>query len=264
MSLAELFDDDMFGCTTYFCIANIPAEERLKDRQKELEALDLEAAFIYFPDTICQEAKADFGAILLENNEQIKLEYARKDGQAAIKYPVGIDSEQVEHLPKKLLRYASRTYEKVIIEAKPTEGPFASDDHIRSRASVSIICLPLKYNHIFAGLIYLESQNNHQFNPMLVEYIQNLSFYLIAKQAMEKEPPFNSEPFINQTVKDQLTERETEVLSYMAEGLSNNKISEKLNISSGTVKTHTLNLYRKLEVNNRVQAVTRGKALDLV
>jgi len=240
------------------------SEETLKVHQKELEVLELEASFKYFLDLVCREAKADFGAILLEDEDEIKLEYERREGQAAVKYPVGIDPEQVEHLPKKVIRFANRTYEEVIIEAKPADGPFATDDHIRSRTGISIICLPLKYNQIFAGLIYIESQYNHRFNPMLVEYIQRLSFYLIAKQALEKEPLLNSKAFITEMVNDQLTEREIEVLNYMAEGLSNTEISKKMQISSGTVKTHILHFYRKLEVNNRVQAVNKGRALKLI
>ncbi|NMA14663.1 MAG: hypothetical protein GX930_05430, partial [Clostridia bacterium] len=51
-------------------------------------------------------------------------------------------------LPKKVIRYVGRTYEEVIIEAKPVEGPFAGDDYIKNRSSISIICLPLKYNDI--------------------------------------------------------------------------------------------------------------------
>jgi len=70
---------------------NMPDEEMLKDRQKELEALDLEAAFKYFLDAVCREAEADFGAILLEHQDQIRLEYVRHHGQPAVRYPVGVD-----------------------------------------------------------------------------------------------------------------------------------------------------------------------------
>jgi len=152
----------------------------------------------------------------------------------------------------------------VIIEAQPNEGHFSGDDHIKSRKKISILCLPLKYKGIFAGLIYLESRFNHGFNSMTVEFVKRLSFYLIAKQALEKGHDKSRRVFTNDTVNDQLTSREAEVLFYMAAGMSNNEIGEKVHISSGTVKTHTLNMYRKLEVNNRIQAVTKAKTLKLV
>lgn len=52
-----------------------------------------------------------------------------------------------------------------------------------------------------------------------------------------------------------LTERESEVLGAMAEGLSNEKIAEALFISEGTVKTHVKSILRKLNAKDRTQAV---------
>lgn len=54
---------------------------------------------------------------------------------------------------------------------------------------------------------------------------------------------------------EQLTERERDVLHYMKDGFNNNEIAEKLVISLGTVKFHISNIFRKLGVDNRVEAV---------
>ena len=51
-----------------------------------------------------------------------------------------------------------------------------------------------------------------------------------------------------------LTERETEILSALAQGLSNQAISAKLWITEQTVKFHLTNIYRKLDVANRTEA----------
>jgi len=53
---------------------------------------------------------------------------------------------------------------------------------------------------------------------------------------------------------DDLTERETEVLQYLAEGKENKEIAQALNISLGTVRFHTSNIYTKLGVSNRTEA----------
>jgi LuxR family maltose regulon positive regulatory protein len=55
-----------------------------------------------------------------------------------------------------------------------------------------------------------------------------------------------------------------EVLRLIAEGLSNPAIAKRLTISVGTVKAHTANIYSKLGTNNRVQALTRARALHLL
>ncbi len=61
-----------------------------------------------------------------------------------------------------------------------------------------------------------------------------------------------------------LSARELEVLQLMAEGLSNQEIAERLFVSLNTIKTHTSNLFLKLEVERRTQAIEKAKRLSLI
>jgi LuxR family maltose regulon positive regulatory protein len=63
---------------------------------------------------------------------------------------------------------------------------------------------------------------------------------------------------------DPLTPRELEVLALLARHLTNRQIAEELVVSPGTVKTHTLRIYRKLGVRGRQQAVARAQELDIL
>jgi len=61
-----------------------------------------------------------------------------------------------------------------------------------------------------------------------------------------------------------LSERELEVLEIMAQGRTNQEIAQQLVIAPGTVKAHTASIYRKLDVSNRTEAVTRARKLSLI
>jgi len=61
-----------------------------------------------------------------------------------------------------------------------------------------------------------------------------------------------------------ITSREQAVLGLLSAGLSNRDIAARLCVSSGTVKTHLTNIYAKLEVRSRVQAVVEARRLRLV
>jgi LuxR family maltose regulon positive regulatory protein len=66
-----------------------------------------------------------------------------------------------------------------------------------------------------------------------------------------------------QLLVEPLTTRELEVLKLIEAGASNQEISEKLVISIPTVKRHISNIYAKLGVTSRTQAIAIGKELKL-
>ena len=81
---------------------------------------------------------------------------------------------------------------------------------------------------------------------------------------------FEAEPFSSSKEFDQLasllnplSERELEVIRLLEEGLSNQEIAARLHISLNTVKAHLKSIYGKLGVNNRVQAIAKGRELGL-
>jgi LuxR family maltose regulon positive regulatory protein len=61
-----------------------------------------------------------------------------------------------------------------------------------------------------------------------------------------------------------LSKRELEVLQLIAKGCSNKEIASQLFITISTVKRHTVTIYRKLDVENRTQAVAQARELELL
>jgi len=61
-----------------------------------------------------------------------------------------------------------------------------------------------------------------------------------------------------------LSAQEIRILNLLAEGCSNQEIANKLFISLGTAKWHAHNIYEKLDVNNRTQAISKGRELKII
>jgi LuxR family transcriptional regulator, maltose regulon positive regulatory protein len=80
--------------------------------------------------------------------------------------------------------------------------------------------------------------------------------------ALEREVSGGASPADGLT--EPLSERELEVLQLIAAGKTNRRIATELFVSVGTVKTHVNNIYRKLYIHSRTQAVARARELDLL
>jgi two-component system, NarL family, response regulator LiaR len=85
---------------------------------------------------------------------------------------------------------------------------------------------------------------------------------------VEKEVYVNrNEDFVLDTVMVSrlgLSKRELEILGLLSQGHSNQEIAAKLFVSVSTVKTHIQNIFEKLDVKRRIQAVEKGKRLNLI
>lgn len=76
----------------------------------------------------------------------------------------------------------------------------------------------------------------------------------------------NNDFVFNEPAMEQLgiSKRELEVLHLMAEGLSNGEIAARLFVSLNTIKTHAANIFIKLDVSRRTQAIEKAKRLMLI
>ncbi|WNG37513.1 response regulator transcription factor [Archangium violaceum] len=78
------------------------------------------------------------------------------------------------------------------------------------------------------------------------------------------EPPPTATSDAEEPLSKPLSNRETELLQLIAKGVSNSEAARLLNLSKATIRTHLEHIYRKLEVTNRVEAVTEGIRKGLI
>lgn len=87
----------------------------------------------------------------------------------------------------------------------------------------------------------------------ILQLVQNNPVSLLPRETVEKEKPlFN------------LTERETEILKILSQGKLYKEIGQDLDISPNTAKKHVMNIYSKLHVNNKVQALKMAREKGLL
>ncbi|MES2389944.1 MAG: LuxR C-terminal-related transcriptional regulator [Bacteroidota bacterium] len=86
----------------------------------------------------------------------------------------------------------------------------------------------------------------------------------VEKQVYITKPETGFLPDEKALVELGISRRELEVLELMSAGLSNGEIAERLFLSLNTIKSHSSNLFEKLDVKRRTQAVEKGKRLGLL
>jgi LuxR family transcriptional regulator, maltose regulon positive regulatory protein len=84
------------------------------------------------------------------------------------------------------------------------------------------------------------------------------------EKALHHLPPVGGSSLSPHPLIEPLSERELEILRLIATGRSNSEIAEALFVTVGTVKWHLNNIYGKLDVRSRTQAVARARELELL
>ncbi len=110
---------------------------------------------------------------------------------------------------------------------------------------------------LMAGLLYEAARRG-----IAPAYTRRLLATFPEAEAQPATPPLEERK--TEALVEPLSERETQVLHQIAVGLTNREIAERLYLSLSTVKVHTYNIYSKLNVHNRTQAVARARGLGIL
>ena len=234
------------------------------------ENTDLNKLFENFLDIATKRIGADKGCLVLEKDGELFIE-AMKESSSAETVIKTVALEECDHVSKAIIRFVARTLEAVVLHHHSETGIFASDPYIAESDPKSIACLPLLFQGTPFGVLYLENSfipeafTSERFESlkllsMQIAYIKSLQSYLKKYDGSEEQAGDESQELLV----DALTNRELEVMNLIAEGLSNKEIAESLHMTVNTVKSHIKNIYGKLQVNRRVQAVEKAKKLGII
>jgi LuxR family maltose regulon positive regulatory protein len=101
-----------------------------------------------------------------------------------------------------------------------------------------------------------------RYTAMLLEAMQR---QLMARQADAPSPELaQAQPSTPRGLTDPLSQRELQILTLICKGLSNQEIGQQLFVSLSTVKWHNQNIFDKLDVQRRTEAVARARELNLL
>lgn len=132
----------------------------------------------------------------------------------------------------------------------------------------SLMYMPLfDQQGTMTGILSVRSPRKNAYSHQSLELLRTLAVFI--GRALEHAQVLNAprqpaRPLPKSYFLDPLSARELEVLHLLAKGLPNRAIADALFVSPSTVKTHTLNIYQKLEVANRTEAIVRAKEYGLI
>ncbi|MHA0856577.1 LuxR C-terminal-related transcriptional regulator [Paenibacillus sp. CMAA1364] len=218
--------------------------------------------------TVLQHSGADRALLLRRFNDSFRV-----DSQLDMTVHEDLAIEQLHAIPyaKSVLRHSTVTNKAIVLD-DALQSYFLEDEHINRYAPRSILCMPIAVPGDPQGiLLYLENTRIAKvFTEQDVKLLELIAIRIIYSKLLEDEGTITNviaevavaidqHPFI-----EPLTHRELEMLTVLAEGLSNREISERFSIAETTVKTHTTRIYSKLGVKRRGQAVAKAKLLQII
>lgn len=162
----------------------------------------------------------------------------------------------LEHLGERAERQETTAalIEILVLQALSYQALGVNEQALRTLGRALSMAEPEEFTRVFldegkpmAELLLLASSRG--ISP---KYVSRLLTTLESTRETGKSPPVG------------FSDRESEVMLLVAEGLSNREIAERLCLAVGTVKKHVYNIYAKLDVRKRTQAIARAREMDLL
>jgi LuxR family maltose regulon positive regulatory protein len=150
-----------------------------------------------------------------------------------------------------------RVLEITILQALTYQAAGQTENALRCIQAALNIAEPEGYVRLFVD-------EGEAIQPLLVHCLSQREHVAYVKKLLDHLQPQSDNPSPNQLLIEPLSERELDVLNLMADGHTNQAIADDLLIALSTVKKHINNIYGKLHVPNRTQAINRARELGIL
>jgi len=163
-----------------------------------------------------------------------------------------------EHKTSVLINDYEQEYHLYLPQAiKPFQGAEPS----------SLMFVPVFIQQEVAGILSVRTIRKNAYDMQSLEILKTLSVFI--GKALENARAIRTQGYPvlkppGSYYLDPLSARELEILSLLVKGYTNKAIAAALFVSPSTVKTHTLNIYQKLEAANRTEAIFKARQYGLI
>lgn len=224
---------------------------------RKINEVSEKEAFMFVLEDLASLTQCDYAAFVFEKLDDMYIKCEKFRLGSARYYTDDINMSHSKNASDSIINYAFRTADTITIEGKPDENLISYNNF-----NEYVLCVPLSYLGIIVGIAYIKSSKEFDYKSAEIR-INDVCPSLLAKCENIKGTNIK-EQFIQSEVASPLTKKETEVLSLVSNGMSNSEISKELAVSTGTVKTHLSNIFTKLDVNTRLQAVIKALEMKII
>ena len=234
--------------------------EELLEELNSIGDLSEEESYLYMLNYLVDYDYTENCYIFIEKKGDMYLKYSKKQNEAAVKQDEPVNINYIDDISHKIVRYVSRTEASVFLTENEPKEFFKNDVSYSGKENNNIICMPIKRFDILTGIVYLEL--NREISSKNTKNAVQLFLSLLSAKSQLKGNGYKDKK--QKKNNKNLTAREIGILELISLGMSNSQISEKLFIAEGTVRNHLSNVYSKLGVDNRMQAIIEAKENHII
>lgn len=214
-------------------------------------------------DEVSPELLDSFIHWVEHDRKQLPLRYDDQLVYARILFMQGNQEESLTYLDSILQKVRKYKVKPVLIESILLKiSILGQEGSSRKRELLNLVREAVHYSYA-NQIMYPYVLEGESIQKLLIQLIDEKKSDLLSKESqfVQRVLSIRGEEKADECL---LSERELEVLQVLSAGLTNKEIGEKLCISVATVKTHMINIYSKLHVSNRTEAVDKGRQLGLL